>query len=237
MSRRAMRRGLLSGMGRGRPRGDASGITLFKSIGKVSLGMTPARVRRALGRPSVINRFQGKITSYSYFGAHEFAISFDNVRAGDPADSILLNQGPYRTPQGIHLGSSRRQLKRAYLCALPLFVFMVTTATRSRRSIVQLILIPPLTPVQANDMSSSINPPAAGRSSRLHRRPSSHVRDACASKAGWVQAAPSTWLGSPISSPPIREMGSSDGESAIRGPLVTSPAGLYARQLVVQAPR
>jgi hypothetical protein len=95
-------------------RGDPSGITLFKSIGKASLGMTPAKVRRALGRPSAINRFQGKITSYSYFGAHEFAVSFDSVRAGDPADSILLNQGPYRTPQGIRLGSSMRQLKRAY---------------------------------------------------------------------------------------------------------------------------
>jgi len=95
-------------------RRNASGITLFKSIGKASLGMTRARVRRALGRPSAIDRFDGKISSYSYFGAHEFSISFDIVRAGDPADSILLNQGPYRTPQGIHLGSSRRQLKRAY---------------------------------------------------------------------------------------------------------------------------
>ena len=54
------------------------------------------------------------MTSYSYFGAEQFAISFDSVRAGDPADSILLNQGPYRTPQGIHLGSTTRQLERAY---------------------------------------------------------------------------------------------------------------------------
>jgi hypothetical protein len=92
----------------------AGGITLFKSIGKASLGMTPGRVRRALGRPSAVNRFHGKVTGYSYFGAHDFTISFDSLRAGDPADSILLNRGPYRTPQGIHLGSTKRQLKRAY---------------------------------------------------------------------------------------------------------------------------
>ena len=91
-----------------------SGITLFRSIGKVSLGMTPAQVRRALGRPSAIDRFHGKITSYSYFGSSQFAISFDSIRHGDPADSILLNQGSDRTPQGIHLGSTKRQLKHAY---------------------------------------------------------------------------------------------------------------------------
>lgn len=34
--------------------------------------------------------------------------------AGDLADSILLNQGSYRTPQGIHAGSTKPQLKRAY---------------------------------------------------------------------------------------------------------------------------
>jgi hypothetical protein len=91
-----------------------SGITLFRSIGKVSLGMTPAQVRRALGRPSATDRFHGKITSYSYFGSSQFAISFDSIRHGDPADSILLNQGSERTPQGIHVGSTKRQLKRAY---------------------------------------------------------------------------------------------------------------------------
>jgi hypothetical protein len=95
-------------------KGHAAGIKLFRSIGKASLGMTPARVRKALGRPSAIDRFHGKITSYSYFGAHEFSISFDSVRAGDPADEILLNRGPYRTAKGIHVGSTRRQLKHAY---------------------------------------------------------------------------------------------------------------------------
>jgi hypothetical protein len=95
-------------------RSHSGGIRLFKSIGKVSLGMTPARVRRALGRPSAVDRFHGKITGYSYFGAHQFAISFDIVQPGDPADSILLNVGPYRTPPGIHVGSTKRQLRRAY---------------------------------------------------------------------------------------------------------------------------
>jgi hypothetical protein len=105
---------LAAGPRAGFARRHARGITPFKSIGKVSLGMTPARVRRALGRPSAIDRFHGKVTGYSYFGAAQFAISFDSVRAGDPADSILLNQGSYRTPQGIRLGSTKRQLKRAY---------------------------------------------------------------------------------------------------------------------------
>ncbi|MGB9183775.1 MAG: outer membrane protein assembly factor BamE [Solirubrobacteraceae bacterium] len=105
---------LAAGPRAGVTRRHSGGIKLFKSIGGVSLGMTPAQVRRVLGRPSAVNRFQGKVTSYSYFGAHEFAISFDSVRAADPADSILLNQGSYRTPQGIHVGSTKRQLKRAY---------------------------------------------------------------------------------------------------------------------------
>lgn len=105
---------LAAGPRAGVARGHRGGITLFRSIGRVSLGMTPAQVRRVLGRPSAVDRFHGKITGYSYFGADTFAISFDSVRARDPADSILLNQGPYRTPQGIHLGSTKRQLKRAY---------------------------------------------------------------------------------------------------------------------------
>ncbi len=98
----------------GAARSHSGGIKLFKSIGKVSLGMTPARVRLALGRPSAVDRFDGKVTGYSYFGADQFSISFDSVQPGDPADSILLNVGPFRTPQGIHLGSTKRQLKRTY---------------------------------------------------------------------------------------------------------------------------
>ena len=92
----------------------SAGIKLFESIGKVKLGMDPAQVRRVLGRPSSVDRFHGKITGYSYFRADVFSISFDIVQPGDPADSILVNQGPFRTPQGIHLGSTKRQLKHAY---------------------------------------------------------------------------------------------------------------------------
>lgn len=105
---------LAASPGAGVARSHSGGITLFKSIGRVSVGMTPARVRRVLGRPSAVDRFHGKITGYSYFGADQFAISFDSVQPGDPAGSILLNVGSYRTPQGIHLGSTKRQLKLAY---------------------------------------------------------------------------------------------------------------------------
>ncbi len=105
---------LAAGPRAGVARAHSGGIRLFNSIGRISLGMTPARVRRILGRPSAVDRFDGKITGYSYFGAVDFSISFDSVRARDPADSILFNKGPYRTPQGIHLGSTRRQLKHAY---------------------------------------------------------------------------------------------------------------------------
>lgn len=105
---------LAAGPRAGVPRRHSGGIRLFRSIGRVSVGMTPAQVRRALGRPSAVDRFHGTVTGYSYFRAVDFSISFDSVQAGDPADSILFNKGPYRTPQGIHLGSTKRQLKRAY---------------------------------------------------------------------------------------------------------------------------
>jgi SmpA / OmlA family len=92
----------------------SGGIRLFQSVGRVTLGMTPAKVRHVLGRPSAVDRFHGQVTGYSYFGAVDFSISFDTVQPGDPADSILMNKGRYRTPQGIHLGSSKRQLTHAY---------------------------------------------------------------------------------------------------------------------------
>lgn len=87
-------------------------IVLFKSIGGIKIGMTPKQVRRRLGKPSHTNR-AGVILDYEYENRQGFGtmdVTFTRTHVTN-VQTFLRSQ---RTPQGIHIGSTVKALKRAY---------------------------------------------------------------------------------------------------------------------------
>jgi outer membrane protein assembly factor BamE (lipoprotein component of BamABCDE complex) len=95
-----------------------------RSIGKVSLGMTVAQVRKAVGRPSQVERESLSpsrfLWTYSY-EARQLSIVFYGTRAssGRPATKarvtrIETTSEGARLANGIGVGTLERQLMRAY---------------------------------------------------------------------------------------------------------------------------
>jgi hypothetical protein len=93
-----------------------SKIVLFKSIGRIKVGMTPQTVKRKLGNPSHTIRVSGKIAEVDYDKSFQSVIhvSFDTLHKGDPANAIFGYLPSMHTSKGIHPGSSFKELKRAY---------------------------------------------------------------------------------------------------------------------------
>jgi hypothetical protein len=99
-------------------------IVLYKSIGGVALGVTPATVVHKLGKPSHTIRVGGKIAEYDYYAKNDAAtinVEFDTNNARDLADGVFGFAGKLHTSKGIHPGSTVAQLKRAYGHALKKF--------------------------------------------------------------------------------------------------------------------
>lgn len=95
-----------------------------RSIGKVSLGMTVAQVRKAVGRPSQVEReslsTSRYLLTYSY-EARQLSIVFYGTRAssGRPATKarvtrIETTSDGARLDNGIGVGTRERELRRAY---------------------------------------------------------------------------------------------------------------------------
>ncbi len=94
-----------------------SKVVLYKSIGGVPIGITPAALRHKLGRPSHTIRVSGKISEVEYRakdGTDIINVTFDTLHKGDPAEGIFGFARDLHTSKGIHSGSTVRQLKRAY---------------------------------------------------------------------------------------------------------------------------
>jgi hypothetical protein len=93
-----------------------SKIVLFKSIGRVRIGMTPKQVERTLGKPSHVDRVDGKIAELEY--KHGFNpvinVEFLTIMKGDPANGVFGYLHGMHTSKGIHPGSTFKALKRAY---------------------------------------------------------------------------------------------------------------------------
>lgn len=95
-----------------------SKIVAFKSIGGISLGITPTELRHRLGRPRHVKRLDGQIAEMSY--GHGtilnpgLAVYFDTLDPRRRADEIEGYEPRMQTPNGIHPGSSLRALRRAY---------------------------------------------------------------------------------------------------------------------------
>ncbi len=88
-------------------------IVVQKSIGGFSDGVTPAAVKRRLGRPSETIRVGGRIAELIYRN-DQISFDFDTLQPKDPADLVGAIGPRYRTSKGIHVGSSERAVKRAY---------------------------------------------------------------------------------------------------------------------------
>jgi hypothetical protein len=88
-------------------------IVLYKSIGGVSLGTTPAQIKRELGKPSQTTHVSGKIAGLIYYNDH-LSFDFDTLHKGDPADLVGAIGGAFHTSKGIHVGSTAKALRRVY---------------------------------------------------------------------------------------------------------------------------
>lgn len=88
-------------------------IVVQGSIRAVALGMTPAEVRSRLGRPASTrvesSPIIGRIRIWRY---HGLRISFDSVRAGRTVLSVSSTSKIDRTPAGVGVGSSERDVER-----------------------------------------------------------------------------------------------------------------------------
>jgi hypothetical protein len=104
-------------------------IRMGRGIGKVELGMTLPRVRRALGRPhvSVIRRIdfraRGRYLELEWelpgrraWEPEVWSVGFRSWRRGAPLRVVRVSTGTraQRTPQGLGVGSRPRQIVRAY---------------------------------------------------------------------------------------------------------------------------
>jgi hypothetical protein len=93
-----------------------SKIVLFKSVGGITIGMTPNQVKRKLGPPSHTFRVSGKIAEFEYERRFHAVINvdFDTLHKGDPAKGVFGYLHSMHTAKGIHPGSTFTALKRAY---------------------------------------------------------------------------------------------------------------------------
>ena len=87
-------------------------VVLYRSIGPIRLGMTPAAVRAQLGASTQVQSLHGVPFSYQYVDAPQ-DISFTGARSHDVVDRIGADSS-WRTAAGIHPGSTVTQLRRAY---------------------------------------------------------------------------------------------------------------------------
>jgi hypothetical protein len=88
-------------------------IVLYKSIGAISLGTTPAQIKHKLGKPSQTTRVSGKIAGLIYYN-DQLSFDFDTLHPGDPADLVGAIGGAFHTSKGIHVGSPAKAVRRAY---------------------------------------------------------------------------------------------------------------------------
>lgn len=88
-------------------------IVLYKSIAGVPLGLTPAQVKRRLGKPSHTIRVSGKIAELD-FDRVGINVEFDTIHHPDQSDFVAAHKSRYHTSRGIHPGSTVKALKRAY---------------------------------------------------------------------------------------------------------------------------
>ena len=93
-------------------------IRLGVGIGKVRLGMSYAEVRRALGRPQLVNRVQDRGFGNRYveylWNYGDWRVGLLGPRGRERVVRVATAVRRERTPERIGVGSTPRQLARAY---------------------------------------------------------------------------------------------------------------------------
>jgi hypothetical protein len=100
-----------------RPANADSAIRLGAAIGPISLGMTEQQVRRALGRPSSVQRARvGRIfiVSLNYYMRGEYRVTLRGRRGAVRVSLVGTIARSQRTARGLGIGSSERNLRAAY---------------------------------------------------------------------------------------------------------------------------
>ncbi len=80
-----------------------------RGIAGVSLGMNAAQVRKVLGPPTIVRRGSTAFGPYREFRYRGLRVFFQGVRA---VTSITTTRRTERTPSGVGVGSSERELRR-----------------------------------------------------------------------------------------------------------------------------
>jgi hypothetical protein len=93
-------------------------IRLGVGIGKVRLGMSYSEVRRALGRPQLVNRLQDRGFGNRYveylWNYGDWRVGLLGPRGRERVVRVATAVRGERTPQRVGVGSTPRQLARAY---------------------------------------------------------------------------------------------------------------------------
>ncbi len=91
----------------------------FKTVAGIPLKLTPAQVIKRLGKPSHVIRVSGKIAEYDYEKL-ALSVQFDTLHHPNESDFVGVAVGfatpniRYHTVHGIHIGSTKAAVKRAF---------------------------------------------------------------------------------------------------------------------------
>ncbi|MBO0767867.1 MAG: hypothetical protein J2O48_04195 [Solirubrobacterales bacterium] len=107
-------------------------IVPYKSIGPVKIGQTAKQVDKELGKPSATKRANGKV-ALQLFAKRGLEVLFDSQKTGKVI-GIAAASPTYKTPNGLHAGSTEAQVKKAYPKAVKSKNDLVVAQNRSKTS-------------------------------------------------------------------------------------------------------
>jgi hypothetical protein len=102
------------------PAAASAKITPHRSIGPITLGMSGAKVKRALGKPDAVvrRRYRGRLlVKYDYMLSKTWSVTFLQRKRKLTVVEITTNNARQRTSAGVGVGSSEAKLRRAHRAA------------------------------------------------------------------------------------------------------------------------